>query len=65
MQSFLDILLSNNEFSPEQIDKIRQIIRTKSIAKGQMLLRKGELIMQGPVRAILANPPLWTDEDLR
>lgn len=47
MQSFLDILLSNNEFSPEQIDKIRQIIRTKSIAKGQMLLRKGEISAKG------------------
>lgn len=47
MQSFLDILLSNNEFSPEQVDKIRQIIRTKNIAKGQMLLRKGELSAKG------------------
>lgn len=47
MQSFLDILLSNNKFSPEQIDKISQLIRTKSIAKGQMLLRKGELSAKG------------------
>lgn len=47
MQSFLDILLSNNEFSPEQLDKIRQIIRTKSIAKGEILLRKGEISSKG------------------
>jgi CRP-like cAMP-binding protein len=47
MQSFIDILLPNNKFSPEQIDKISQIIRTKSIAKGQMLLRKGELNAKG------------------
>jgi CRP-like cAMP-binding protein len=47
MQSFLDILLPNDKFSPEQIDKISQIIRTKSIAKGQMLLRKGDLNAKG------------------
>jgi CRP-like cAMP-binding protein len=47
MHSFLDLLLQNNKFSPEQIDKISQIIRTKSIAKGQMLLRKGELSAKG------------------
>lgn len=47
MQSFLDILLSNSAFSPEQVDKISQIIRTKSIAKGQILLRKGEISAKG------------------
>lgn len=47
MQSFLDILLSSNKLSPEQIDKIRKVIRTKSIAKGQMLLRKGEISAKG------------------
>ena len=43
MYSFSLILLSNGEFSPEQAEIINQIIRTKSIAKGQILLRKGEL----------------------
>ncbi|MDX1909957.1 MAG: Crp/Fnr family transcriptional regulator [Saprospiraceae bacterium] len=47
MQSFIDIFLSNNKFTPEQIEKIRQIIRIKSIAKGQILLRKGEPSTKG------------------
>jgi CRP-like cAMP-binding protein len=47
MKSFLDILLPNNKFSSEQIDKISQAIRTKNIAKGQMLLSKGELSAKG------------------
>lgn len=47
MQSFLDVLLSNQELPPEQVDKIRQIIRTKSFAKGQMLLHKGEISVKG------------------
>jgi CRP-like cAMP-binding protein len=47
MQSFLDILLSNNKFLPEQINKISQIVHIKSIAKGQILLRKGEISSKG------------------
>jgi CRP-like cAMP-binding protein len=47
MHSFLDVLLSNNKFSPEQVDIIRQVIRTKSLAKGEMLLRKGEPSTKG------------------
>jgi CRP-like cAMP-binding protein len=47
MQSFLDFFLSGKEFSPEQVDKIRQIIRTKHVAKGQILLHKGEVSTKG------------------
>lgn len=47
MHSFLDLLLSNNKFSAEQIDKLSQGIRIKSVAKGQILLRKGELNVKG------------------
>lgn len=44
MQSFLDLFLSNNHFSSEQADKIAPFIRTKHVAKGQILLRKGEMV---------------------
>lgn len=47
MQSLLEIFLKNNKFSPEQIDKISQIVHTKSIAKGEVLLRKGEMNSKG------------------
>lgn len=44
MQSFLDLFLSNNHFSSEQADKIAPFIRIKHVAKGQILLRKGEMV---------------------
>lgn len=47
MLSFIDFFLSANEFSPEQIEQLKKIIRVKSIAKGQMLLRKGEMSTRG------------------
>jgi CRP-like cAMP-binding protein len=47
MQSFLDLILSQNKFTPEQTDKLSQIIRSKSIARGQVLLRKGEPSTKG------------------
>jgi CRP-like cAMP-binding protein len=42
MQSFIDFFSSTNQFSMEQRERISQFIRTKSVAKGQILLQHGE-----------------------
>lgn len=47
MLSIIDLFSSSKQFSPEQLDKVSQIVRTKTVAKGQILLRKGELSTKG------------------
>lgn len=47
MQSFLEAFQANNEFSAEQLEKIMLLLRAKTVAKGQILLRKGEINAKG------------------
>ena len=47
MHSFLDLILSGNKHSTEQLETLNKYIRTKHFSKGDVLLRKGELCSKG------------------
>lgn len=47
MQSSLEFFQASNEFSAEQLEKITPLIRAKTVAKGQILQRKGEINAKG------------------
>lgn len=47
MQSFPEFFEASNAYTPEQLEKIASLVRTKQVAKGEILLRRGEINTKG------------------
>jgi CRP-like cAMP-binding protein len=47
MQSFLEFFLTSNGFTEDQLRTIARLVRTKYVAKGEILLHKGEVNPKG------------------
>ncbi|HLP93063.1 MAG TPA: Crp/Fnr family transcriptional regulator [Saprospiraceae bacterium] len=47
MRSFPEFFEASNEYTPEQLEKIASLVRTKQVAKGEILLRRGETNTKG------------------
>lgn len=47
MRSFPEFFEASNEYTPEQLEKIASLVRIKQVAKGEILLRRGETNTKG------------------
>lgn len=61
MRSFPEFFEASNEYTPEQLEKIAPLVRIKQVAKGEILLRRGEtntkgyFVMRGCLRSYVID----------